>query len=175
MTDDKSKKLEEETYKLKNEILNIKASFDNLNKNVNSTKDELTTNINKLSSDLNQNLIDLDKTLKEEISDQIKNFNNYVDKKFSDVNNLMSISDGKESLPNMLSVEGDDKKTNEDPKIIKRIHDLEKTFRIFNSTINTDNINKEMLKINNLLNEKCSKTEFLEFKELFKRFVKSAA
>ena len=51
----------------------------------------------------------------------------------------------------------------------KRITDLEKNFKIFSATINLDIINKEIEKIKEGMEEKSSKEEYKELKDLYSK------
>jgi hypothetical protein len=166
MTDDKFKKGEEETYKLKNEILNLKAFIDTVNKNLNSVKEDLTSNINKVTSDIKANMNINEKAIKEELDDKFKYLTNYVDIKVADMNSIIQLPEEKEVLSNPILTIETDKKV-DDPKLLKKIADLERNFRIFNTTINIEQINKDINRINNHLNDKVSKSEFFEIKEFF--------
>jgi hypothetical protein len=60
----------------------------------------------------------------------------------------------------------DNDKKATDVKIIKRISDVERMIRILSVTINPEALQKELARINQVLNDKMNKSEYLEIKEL---------
>ena len=82
---------------------------------------------------------------------------------------LTNNHDEKEISSNKDTIELDDKKKTEENKITKRVNDLEKSFKLFTVSINIEHLNKELAKINNLSNEKVSKQEYQDLKELFSK------
>ena len=170
LSDENFKKAEEDRYKIRNDLFNLRSSLESLIKIVQSNKDDVLSNINKLGLDFKNDLDNLHKSTQDSLNDKVKELTNYIDSKFIDVNGLLTNNhDEKEISSNKDTIELDDKKKTEENKITKRVNDLEKSFKLFTVSINIEHLNKELAKINNLSNEKVSKQEYQDLKELFSK------
>jgi hypothetical protein len=165
LTDEKFKKHDDEIYKIKNDILNLRNQFESLNNNLKTTKEELLDNIDKVSHESKDLLNNFIKNYRKDNEDKIDNVPGFSGVKMPDISQLLFMHDDKEKEEIEKDTTDNDKKAT-DIKIIKRISDVERMIRILSVTINPEAIQKELARINQVLNDKLNKSEYLEIKEL---------
>jgi hypothetical protein len=162
--DDKNKKVDDDMYKLKNEASNLKNQVDN----------------NQVQTDKNRNDLKIDIDTLQEMLDKVKNdyyladINLYdkvihdMTKKLSDIKDSMDHSDfDPRSLNEPQKTE---KVHNEvDPKTVrdisKRLNELEKSYKIFASSINVDLIKSELSRLGDIIHSKANNLDIQEVKE----------
>ena len=169
--DEKGKRSDEEIYKLKAEVNNLKNFNENTNKNLTNLSEDLEkiSNENKTNIDiLNANARIFEEKL-ENIRSQIIEKMNLQEVEMQ--NNLhkiaedhaSSVGDGKQEKQ-IGSVLGD-----EDMKIMKdnyrRIIELEKTFKVFVSNANFENLKNEINKLNEQIALKMNTNEVGDMRE----------
>lgn len=143
LTDGNFKKSEEDRYKIKNDIMLIRSSIEQLTKSVTTNNDEQLSNIKKLDSDSKNDLESIEKSIKEDLDAKLRELSNFVNSKLSEYNNLLTLNnEEKEIGSNKETIEEEEKKKTEDNKLTKKVNDLERAFKIFNTTINIEQINK---------------------------------
>ena len=165
LTDEKFKKHDEEIYKLKNDIFNLKNQFEGLNNILKTTKEELQESINKSGHESKEMINNLLKNSKKDNEDKLETVLGISGGKIPDISQLLLLNDEKDKEEIEKDTNDNDKKAT-DIKILKRISDVERAIRILNVAINPEGVHKELARINQVLNDKISKTDNLEIKEI---------
>lgn len=171
--DDRSKKTEDEVYKLKNDLASLKSTQETQGKNINSIKETIETVFTKIEEYKTYLLKTLDDNIENtnnNINQQITKFTEYFEEKITEINNrIQSILDqpldNNNANQNGLS-EGDLKLIRD---LQKRVTDLEKNLKFLSSTINIEQINKEILKLTELINQKSNQQDLLDLKDLYSK------
>ena len=126
--EEKFRRNDDEIYKIKNDMFNVKMTIETHNKLLNELKNDFTSHDDKLKDNA-KSLKELDSHIKEYISAQVLLLQNYINVKLGDFNlepNLNitpRIEEGNDS-------ERSKNITATDDKIRKKIGELEKNFRI---------------------------------------------
>lgn len=168
--DEKGKRTDEEVYKLKAEINNLKNANENTHRNLTNLSDSLEaiSHENKTNIDImNSNTKILEEKLENLRSQIIEKINS---QEIEMQNNLHKIAEehasnlGEEKEKVHGSVLGD-----EDMKMMKdnyrRIIDLEKTFKVFVSNSNFESMRNEITKLNELMGTKLNANEVGDMRE----------
>lgn len=170
--DEKTKKQDEESYKLKNEISNVKNLLENISKNIVNLKQE-----NDLAfSDTN---IILD-GYKEKFDELETKFENFYNKIMEDIESKEKAF--REIQEGSLKVDNESQNNNVEDKskmsatlseaemkmvkdCTKKVLELEKSFKIFVSNLNIENIRNEIAKLNEAMVGKINAVEVHDMKD----------
>ncbi len=175
--DEKTKKQEEEGYKVKNEISNIKNLLENLTKNIVAMKQETDINF----SDTNI-VLDGYKEKLEELELKFDNFSNKIteeiqskEKAFREIqegqkyDNESQINNNEDKSKMSASISEAEMKIVKD--CTKKVMDLEKNFKVFISSINIDNIRNELAKLNEAISGKTNNSDVLDVKDNMSKLI----
>ena len=72
----------------------------------------------------------------------MRELSNFVNSKLSEYNNLLTLNNEEKEIGSNKDTIEEEKKKTEDNKLTKKVNDLERAFKIFNTTINIEQINK---------------------------------
>lgn len=169
--DDKNKKQDEESYKFKNEITNVKNLIDSVSKNLLNLKNDCNDVFNE-----NNSIIE---GMKERFEETDGKFDKLYNKIMENIeiktnelkethDNLLKVPDdfhnGKEDISKRsANVSDADAKLMKD--FSKKVTDLEKNFKVFVTSINIDNIKSELSKLKEAVEGKANNSEVVENKD----------
>lgn len=159
-------KLEDESYKQKAEMENIKNYQENLNKNVlpsikedikqlSKSKDEIlekTINIEKMNENLMESIEEHKNEIKEN-HDELITKNNEL-KQYID--NIIKEIDKNPHNEVISDDQNDTDKYNENKDILKRLTDIEKNFKVFQTTADIESMNNDLKNIKEQLKTICT-------------------
>jgi hypothetical protein len=180
LIDTNLKKQNEDVFRTKNEMGNIKLLVDNNNKNLNKINEEVEKI--KKESEVIKGLLDekikeIEEKLKElsnQINESIINqINEMKEKHKEDMKNLIEET---KSNYNITLQEEEAKSRSQQPGVsdgelkvirdcIKKTSDFEKTFKVFVASVNIDNIKNELGKMRESLDGKLNVSDVTDFKE----------
>lgn len=168
--DEKGKRSDEEIYKLKGEISNMKINAENLTKNLSILKDEQesTNSDAKLRlENLANNLKELSERLEYVNSDLLDKINSY---EINMKNNLNSLALNQSSnIAEDKLKHASNSLHEEDMKLIKdnmrRTIELEKNFKVFVNNANFESLRHDINKVNELLGLKLNSSEIGDIRE----------
>lgn len=173
--DEKAKKSDEENYKLKGEIGNIKNNCENINKNINNYIQDNDVVFNDINITLEENRekfdeieVNMDKLFKKIMKDiETK------EKHFADIQNNMTKNDG-ESSNNDKNMEDKSRMSGNnfseiEMKMIrdcaKKVNDLEKNLKILVNNINIDSIKNDISKLQEGIGQKANSNDLYDMKD----------
>ena len=171
--DDKTKKQDEESYKFKNEITNVKNLIDSASKNLLNLKNDCNDVFNENNSTI------------QGMKERFHEIDGKFDKLYNKIMENIEIKTNqiKETHDNLLKVPDDFQNVNSkedvskrsgnvsdaDVKLLKdfskKVTDLEKNFKVFISSINIDNIKSELSKLKEAVEGKANNCEVVENKD----------
>jgi hypothetical protein len=175
--DEKTKKQDEESYRHKNEIGNLKNNIDQMNKQINNNiknNDHTFNDFNNIIEEYKDKFYDIEikiqsiyKKIMDDINNKEKNFANEMQNNYP-----------KNEQENPNERNNDDKSGNNFSEIeikmvrdcAKKINDLEKQFKILVNNINIDNIKNEIGKLNENIAQKANTNEVYEMKDNICKF-----
>jgi hypothetical protein len=165
--DDKNKKVDDDMYKLKNESSNLKNQLDNTCVQCEKGRNDL-----KIETDTLQELIDRVKS-----DYHLADINLYdkivhdLESKLNDIRDSMDHSDhdgGRRGSDEPMKAEKAHHEV--DPKTVrdisKRLNELEKSYKIFASSINVDLIKSELSRLGDIIHSKANNLDIQEVKEI---------
>ena len=178
--DTKLKKQNEDVFRTKNEMGNVKMIVDNNSKSVSKIKEDVEK-VRKESEEIkgliDEKIKEIEEKLKE-LTDQInenimKQINEMKEKHKEDMKNV--IEETKSNI-NLTMQEEEAKSRNQQPGLndaelksvkdcIKKTSEFEKTFRVFVASVNIDNIKNELNKMKEALENKLNVSDVTDFKE----------
>ena len=170
--DEKSKKHDEEGFKVKNDMSNIKNTIEAISKNVINLKLELENGFyenNIVIENHKDQLNDLENKidgLNKKIFDGLENKSQTLKEnndgllKVADETSNNNIDDKSKKSQNIS--EGDTKLLKD---CSKKVLDLEKNFKVFVNSLNIDNIRNEISKLNDQVGNKLNSSEVTDMKE----------
>lgn len=180
LIDTNSKKQNEDVFRTKNEMGNMKILFETTNKNVGKINEEVEK-VKKESEEikglLDEKIKEIEEKLRElsnQINESILNqINEMRDKHKEDMKNL--VEETKSNYATSLQEE-EAKSRSQQPGIndgelklirdcIKKTSDFEKTFKVFVNSVNIDNLKNELGKIREALDGKLNVSDVTDFKE----------
>ena len=175
LVDKRVKSIEEDSFKIKNENINIKNIQDShtrINQTLKEDLEKLKSNLDKLNEEFLINTNVLDKNLNYTRDELILMINqvskDLKDYQESEKDNLIYKTD--DNLSNQLNntknnIDNDvDKKLNKE--MAKRIYELEKNFKLLQHKLNLDSVKSEITKIWASMETKISMDEFVQTKDL---------
>jgi len=170
--DEKSKKQDEENYKLKNEISNVKNLIDTITKNVVNLKQE-----NDIAFSETNIVLDGYKEKFDEIENKFDGLYNKImenienkEKAYRELQEVSHKPDNESQYNNMedkskMSATFSEAEMKLVKDCTKKVMDLEKSFKIFVNNSNIDHIKSELAKLNESINGKISANEVQDMKD----------
>lgn len=170
--DEKTKKQDEENYKLKNDISNVKNLIEALSKNIVNLKQEydITFSDNNIMME----------GYKEKFDEIESKFEGFYNKIMENIENkekaFKEIQEGSQKLDNESQINNNEEKSKisasmseAELKMVKdctkKVLDLEKNFKVFINSLNIENIRNEISKLTEQVNAKSNANEVHDVKE----------
>jgi hypothetical protein len=175
--DKKFKVMEEENYKTKNEVSNstnlvqtvsksykdFKEESDKLHLKQNDSLNELKSSLSNIEQNQLDNIAGLKKIFEsniKELKEMIKEKDDLLKQTEENFNNELNKTKQITSGPGISEA---DMKMMKD--MSKKIHELEKTHKLFVTTVNIDYVKSELNKLNDMIDNKVNSGEFHDLKE----------
>jgi chromosome segregation ATPase len=186
LIDTNLKKQNEDVFRTKNEMGNVKQNMETNNKSLNSMKEDIEK-IKKSSeeirgiiddkiADIEDKLRDLSMQINDSIMNQLsdmrekhkEDMNKLIEETKSNYNYTMQEEEKNKNQPSSM--------TDSDLRVvrecIKKTSDFEKTFKVFVANVNIENVKSELSKIKEALESKLNITDVNDFKEnMCKKFI----
>ena len=176
LNDDKFKKIESDTFKVQEDVKNIKAMLDNIKNNNQKNSDKL----NDIEKRLNENIEKNDNKIEEIISqlDQLSlkmsntpdfnklqnDLNNNINTKIEELKTLFDESVNKIKTETSSIFNSSDRNSNNKSEIskefTKKLNDLDKNFKYFLNEININSLREKLEKLEKSIEKKVNDSDF---------------
>ena len=176
LNDDKFKKIESDTFKVQEDVKNIKAMLDNIKNNNQKNSDKL----NDIEKRLNENIEKNDNKIEEIISqlDQLSlkmsntpdfnklqnDLNNNINTKIEELKTLFDESVNKIKTETSSIFNSSDRNSNNKSEIskefTKKLNDLDKNFKYFLNEININSLREKLEKLEKSIEKKANDSDF---------------
>ena len=175
--DEKTKKQDEESYKLKNEISNVKNLIETLSKNVFNLKQEYDiafSDNNIMMDGFKEKFDEIESKFDGLYSKIMENIEN-KEKAFREIQDSQKLEN--ESQNNNVEDKSKFSATMSEAELkmvkdcTKKVQDLEKSFKIFINSLNIENIRNEIAKLNEQMNGKVNSNDFSDMKNNMSEFL----
>lgn len=182
--DERSSKQDEELFKMKTDLTNLRNAHDQTVRNVTNAKDQLEnvdkdivdikTKMNQLENELNDLLQKSIEEMKKLIDDKIDKLISSLEEKFTDIyDKIASSSSGKSNEDS--SSQPISSVTKSIKEITKHLNELEKTVKLIPVQINIEAVWKEINGIKDSMLQKVSLNEHRELKDIVSELQKQMA